>query len=381
MLHQRVEAGVARDDVEERFRLGRRNAADVVRDVEVERIAALPFDADMAHALFVGPGQVHRRLQGRQRPPRVAAGGGAQELAHRQRHLGVQAPQAALGVAQGAVDKHEQRGVVERLQRQHPAPREQRARERKRRVFGRRADQDDRARLRVRQERILLALAVAMDLINEEHRALAALDKRLVRRELGLIQLFDPPLDASAQNPGYVKGYVPGVRENGGQYTHAAVWAVMAFAAAGDVERAWELFGLINPVHHGDSEAAIATYKVEPYVVAADVYTNPQHQGRGGWTWYTGSAGWMYRLITESLLGLRLEVDKLHLAPLIPSQWEAFDLHYRHHQTTYHIHIRNRGRGRAVQRVVCDGAEQPDKTIPLRNDGQEHRAEVEVGGG
>ena len=210
--------------------------------------------------------------------------------------------------------------------------------------------------------------------------ALAALDHRLVRRDLGLIQLFDPPLDATPLNPGYVKGYVPGVRENGGQYTHAAVWAVMAFAAAGDVERAWELFGLINPLHHGDSEQAITTYKVEPYVVAADVYTNPQHPGRGGWTWYTGSAGWMYRLITESLLGLRLVVDKLYLEPLIPTTWEAFDVHYRHYQTLYHIHIRNLGRGRSVQRVVCDGAEQADKSIPLRNDGQEHRAEIEVGG-
>ncbi len=209
--------------------------------------------------------------------------------------------------------------------------------------------------------------------------ALAALDQRLVRRDLGLIQLFDPPLDHAPMNPGYVKGYVPGVRENGGQYTHAAVWAVMAFAAAGEIERAWELFGLINPVHHGDSEQAIATYKVEPYVVAADVYTNPQHPGRGGWTWYTGSAGWMYRLITESLLGLRLVVDKLYLEPLIPKDWESFDVHYRHHQTLYHLHIRNLGGGRRVRRVVCDGDEQADSSVPLRNDGQEHRAEIEVG--
>ena len=110
------------------------------------------------------------------------------------------------------------------------------------------------------------------------------------------------------------------MRENGGQYTHAAVWAVMAFAAAGDNARAWELFNLINPVRHGDSEATIATYKVEPYVVAADVYTNPQHAGRGGWTWYTGSAGWMYRLITESLLGLRLEVNRLRIEPVFPAR-------------------------------------------------------------
>jgi len=118
-----------------------------------------------------------------------------------------------------------------------------------------------------------------------------------------LIQLLDPPFDKSTLNPGYIKGYVPGVRENGGQYTHAAIWTVMAFAALGDSRRAWELFGLINPVNHAKSAQAIGVYKVEPYVVAADVYAVAPHTGRGGWTWYTGSAGWMYRLIVESLLG------------------------------------------------------------------------------
>jgi cyclic beta-1,2-glucan synthetase len=211
-------------------------------------------------------------------------------------------------------------------------------------------------------------------------RALASLDQRLVRRDLRLIQLFDPAFDTSAVEPGYVKGYLPGVRENGGQYTHAAVWAVMAFAAAGDVERAWELFGLINPVHHGDGVQTIATYKVEPYVAAADVYTNPQHAGRGGWTWYTGSAAWMYRLAVESLLGLRLEVDRLRIEPLMPPLWQSFDIHYRHRNTVHHIHVRNLGGGgRDVRRVLCDGVEQAERTIPLRDDGVEHHAEVEIG--
>jgi len=210
--------------------------------------------------------------------------------------------------------------------------------------------------------------------------ALAALDTRLVKRELGLIQLFDPPFDRSRADPGYVKGYVPGVRENGGQYTHAAVWAVMAFAAAGDVARAWELFRLINPVHHGDSPAAIARYKVEPYVIAADVYTNSQHAGRGGWTWYTGSAAWMYRLQIESLLGLQLEVDRLRVEPLLPAGWQSFVVHYRFRRTVYHIRVRGpAGGGRGVTRVVCDGAPQPARTIPLRDDGAEHHAEVWVG--
>ena len=153
----------------------------------------------------------------------------------------------------------------------------------------------------------------------------------------------------------------------------------MAFAAAGDAERAWELFGLINPVRHGDDEAAIARYKDEPYVVAADVYANPQHAGRGGWTWYTGSAGWMYRLITESLLGLRLEVDRLAVAPLLPAGWPGFEVHYRYRETIYHIHVRRLGgAGRTVKRVSCDGVEQSDGAIPLRDDHQEHRAEVDV---
>jgi cyclic beta-1,2-glucan synthetase len=208
---------------------------------------------------------------------------------------------------------------------------------------------------------------------------LASLERRLVNRKLGLVQLFDPPFDASDMKPGYVKGYVPGVRENGGQYTHAAVWAVMAFAARGDRARAWELFGLINPIHHGDSPEAIATYKVEPYVMAADVYTNPQHQGRGGWTWYTGSAGWMYRLIIESLLGLRLEVDRLFVKPLLPDGWDGFRMRYRFRTTVYVIAVRKAtGPSGAAVRVVCDGEEQPGGFIPLHNDGKEHPVEVEI---
>ena len=215
--------------------------------------------------------------------------------------------------------------------------------------------------------------------VTRARQALAAIDARLVNRSLGIVQLFTPPFDKSPSNPGYVKGYVPGVRENGGQYTHAAIWTVMAFAATGDAERAWELFGLINPVSHGNDAAAIARYKVEPYVVAADVYANPQHAGRGGWTWYTGSAGWMYRLITESLLGLRIEVDRLRVTPLLPAGWPGFDVQYRYRETIYKIHVRHLGGdGRTVTRVSCDGVEQSDGTIPLRDDRQEHRAEVDV---
>jgi cellobiose phosphorylase len=150
-------------------------------------------------------------------------------------------------------------------------------------------------------------------------RAKEALDQHLVCREDALVKLLDPPFDKSASNPGYIKGYVPGVRENGGQYTHAAIRAAMAFAQMGDHRRAWELFSMINPVNHTKSSAAVGTYKVEPYVMAADVYAAPPHTGRVGWTWYTGSAGWMYRLAVESLLSLRREGDKLRLVPCLPA--------------------------------------------------------------
>ncbi|HUX26548.1 MAG TPA: glycosyl hydrolase family 65 protein [Burkholderiales bacterium] len=208
--------------------------------------------------------------------------------------------------------------------------------------------------------------------------ALAAVDRRLVRRDSALIQVLDPPFDKSDLNPGYIKGYVPGVRENGGQYTHAAVWTVMAFAALGDRERAWDLFGLINPVNHASSAEAIATYKVEPYVVAADVYALAPHTGRGGWTWYTGSAGWLYRLILESLLGLTLEVDKLRFAPCLPADWETFKLHYRYRETLYHITVVQTQAVQGKTGVTLDGVEQQDQTVALLDDRAEHAVEVRI---
>ena len=210
--------------------------------------------------------------------------------------------------------------------------------------------------------------------------AMEAVDKRLVRRDHALIQLLDPPFDKSNLNPGYIKGYVPGVRENGGQYTHGAIWASMAFAALGDSRRAWELFGIINPVNHSRSPEGFATYKVEPYVVAADVYALSPHTGRGGWTWYTGSAGWMYRLILESLLGLRLEVDRLHVAPCLPAHWEGLKIHYRYRDTVYQILIAPMGGDgqRDAARVTVDGVVQDDQAIPLVDDHLEHWVEVRV---
>ncbi len=209
--------------------------------------------------------------------------------------------------------------------------------------------------------------------------ALDSMDRRLIRRDLGVVQLLDPPFDVAAADPGYIKGYVPGVRENGGQYTHAAVWAAMAFARVGDARRAWEVFEMINPLRHGDTARAIATYKVEPYVVAADVYTNAQHAGRGGWTWYTGSAGWMYRLVLESLLGLHREVDRLRVTPVLREGWDGYEIHYRFHETVYHIRVRNLGGDPASIRTTVDGAVQSDGTIALHDDRRDHDVEIAVG--
>ncbi|MGD0236425.1 MAG: cyclic beta 1-2 glucan synthetase, partial [Syntrophorhabdales bacterium] len=210
--------------------------------------------------------------------------------------------------------------------------------------------------------------------------AMEAVDKRLVDRDHALIRLLDPPFDRSSLNPGYIKGYVPGVRENGGQYTHGAIWAAMAFAKLGDSQRAWELLAMINPLNHARSPEEIVTYKVEPYVVAADVYALSPHTGRGGWTWYTGSAGWMYRLILESLLGLSLEKEKLRIAPCLPADWGAFKIHYRHRETVYHITVLQTHDGNGEMSVNVDGVKQPGKAIPLVDDRKEHTVEVSIPG-
>jgi cyclic beta-1,2-glucan synthetase len=219
--------------------------------------------------------------------------------------------------------------------------------------------------------------------------AMVAVDKRLVRRDAQLIQLLAPPFDKSDLEPGYIKGYVPGVRENGGQYTHAAIWTTMAFAKMGDRERAWELFAMLNPVNHGSQPETIERYKVEPYVMCADIYGASPHTGRGGWTWYTGAAGWMYRLIVETLLGLQLEVDHLRIAPCIPADWESYKIHYRYRETVYHITIKRVGEkldhvirvtvdGAVVFGAGVDGAGRPQGMIPLVDDRREHYVEVQL---
>ena len=203
-------------------------------------------------------------------------------------------------------------------------------------------------------------------------------NKYLVRRDKKIIQLFDPPFDKSDMNPGYIQGYVPGVRENGGQYTHAAIWLVMAFAAMGDKQKTWELLQLINPINHGKDEALIAEYKVEPYVVAADVYGEALNKGRGGWTWYTGSAGWMYQLILDSFIGLKKEGNQLFFIPCIPAEWPSVKIRYRFETSWYNIQYLQSSTGTGKINLVVDGVEQSGESLSMVNDGLTHEVIVNL---
>jgi hypothetical protein len=180
-----------------------------------------------------------------------------------------------------------------------------------------------------------------------QSRAMASFEEHLVREDARLLMLLTPAFDRTAKDPGYIKGYLPGVRENGAQYTHAALWSVLATARLGDGDRAFALYRMLNPLTHTDTPEGVATYKVEPYVVAADVYTSPAHLGRGGWTWYTGSASWMYRVGLEAILGFTLRGDTLLLDPRVPGDWPEFTITYRHGGSTYTIVVHQPGAVRA----------------------------------
>jgi cellobiose phosphorylase len=215
--------------------------------------------------------------------------------------------------------------------------------------------------------------------------AMDSLERRLVDRHSRLIKLLDPPFDRSSLNPGYIKGYVPGVRENGGQYTHSAIWAVMAAAKLGDCDRAWDMFALINPLSHADRQESIERYRVEPYVVAADVYGVEPHAGRGGWTWYTGSASWMYRLIIESLLGIDQRADRLHINPCLPDHWSHVEFQIRYRETPYHVRIETHVDAPPEQsgsvpqrrtRLVLDGTAITDDFILMVDDRRQHQIVV-----
>ncbi len=182
-------------------------------------------------------------------------------------------------------------------------------------------------------------------------KAMESISANLVRQDDGLARLFWPPFDKTPLDPGYIRGYPPGVRENGGQYSHAAMWAILALAKLGETEKAASLFALLNPINHARTFEEVERYKVEPYVVAADVYSVPPHVGRGGWTWYTGSAGWMYRAGVEGILGISREREFLVIDPCIPDAWPGFEARVTVASTTYDIDIR---RG-PIRLAVLDG--------------------------
>jgi cyclic beta-1,2-glucan synthetase len=212
--------------------------------------------------------------------------------------------------------------------------------------------------------------------------AMAAADAQLIQREDGLALLFTPPFDQTPLDPGYVKGYPPGLRENGGQYTHAAAWSVIAFARLGQAEKAAELFAMLNPINRASTRTAVRRYKVEPYVVAADVYSVAPHAGRGGWTWYTGSAGWMYRAGIEEILGLQVQDDHLSLRPCIPKHWPGFEIVFTFKTSRYEIVVTNPdGVNGGASRTIVDGVAlaDPRAGIPLADDGETHRVEMTLG--
>jgi len=216
---------------------------------------------------------------------------------------------------------------------------------------------------------------------------MAAVNEQLVRRVEGLVLLFAPPFDTTSREPGYIKGYPPGIRENGGQYTHGAIWSAIAFAMLGDGDKAAELFSLFNPIARSSTPARMDRYKVEPYVVAADVYSRPPHSGRGGWTWYTGSAGWLYRAGLVWMLGFRLQGATLLLDPCIPKAWKDFDIRYRFHSAYYEIRVENPdGVSRGIASCTLDGIGQPTPpaggpaSIHLVDDGVTHTVRLVLGG-
>ncbi|GDX03896.1 GH36-type glycosyl hydrolase domain-containing protein [Buttiauxella sp. A111] len=206
--------------------------------------------------------------------------------------------------------------------------------------------------------------------------AMQALDARLVDPEAGLIKLLTPPFNGHGPNPGYIQGYLPGVRENGGQYTHGAIWAVMAFARSGNIERAWQFWAMINPINHSLTPDAIERYKVEPYVMTADIYSVAPHTGRGGWSWYTGSAGWAYRLIVDTLLGIERHGDAISVHTLLPRDWPSVSLVYQHGNSYYRINVM---RSDGEYRVLLNGVELSGDTIPLIDDGNSHDVEIRLG--
>ena len=209
--------------------------------------------------------------------------------------------------------------------------------------------------------------------------AMQAVDERLIKTNEKLALLLTPSFDKTGLDPGYIKGYPPGIRENGGQYTHAAAWAIIAFAMLGKGDKAHEIFAMINPINHTKTDAELEIYKTEPYAIAADVYSNPQHIGRGGWTWYTGAAGWLYRAALENILGFQKHGETLSIEPCIPADWKEFEITYRHKTATYHIRVENpHGVCRGSVKIEVEGKMISSNRIKLIDDGREHTVRITI---
>ncbi|MFH1073507.1 MAG: glucoamylase family protein [Candidatus Firestonebacteria bacterium] len=210
--------------------------------------------------------------------------------------------------------------------------------------------------------------------------AMESVDSLLVDRKNKIIKIFTPPFDVSEDEPGYIKGYIPGIRENGGQYTHAAIWVIIAYAIMGDKDKAWELLNMINPINHAKNRTGAVKYKSEPYVVAADVYSNKKRAGQGGWTWYTGSAGWMYRLIMEYLIGIKIQGNRISLNPsCLKTGWKFVKIGYRYKKSTYNFEVQITGQERKILNCKVDKILCEDNVIDMIDDGKEHIVDITVG--
>ena len=210
--------------------------------------------------------------------------------------------------------------------------------------------------------------------------AVESSEAALVWEDERIVLLLDPPFADASHDPGYIRSYPPGIRENGGQYTHGVLWTVQALCLLGEGTRAHKLFSMLNPITHATDPAGVKRYRVEPYVLAADVYSSPEHAGRGGWTWYTGSASWMYRIAIENMLGLQRHGDTLHIAPCVPSEWREFRVSYRYGTSELSLIFENpEGVTTGVRRIELDSRELARDSVPLLDDGRQHRVRVVMG--
>jgi cyclic beta-1,2-glucan synthetase len=215
---------------------------------------------------------------------------------------------------------------------------------------------------------------------DRQSRAMASFDRELVDRDLNLARLLTKPFDETRPSPGYIQGYPPGIRENGGQYTHGVIWGIVAWAMLKRHDKAFELFSMLNPITHTRTFRDVQIYENEPYVMSADVYTANPHQGRGGWSWYTGAAGWMFQAGLEYILGVKLQGDQLYIQPCVPSDWKSFSIDYKFKETTYLLEVYyQQDHGHPIQWVI-DGQDAGNQSyLKLVNDGQAHQVEVHLG--